>query len=470
MLLTHPIIIIDDDEAIVLSMDTTLRLAGFENILTCQDSRRAIDLIAEHNAEVIFLDLTMPHVSGQELLAILKEDYPDIPVIVFTGTVDIETAVQCIKMGAFDYIVKPVGADRLITNVNRAMAFRDLKRENRALKKHILTEKLENPELFSGIVTNNSKMLSIFKYMESIAKTFQGVLITGETGVGKELVAKTIHTLSGLSGSFITVNVAGLDDNVFSDTLFGHVKGAFTGAEKHRKGLVEQAAGGTLQLDEIAELSVSSQVKLLRLLQESEYRTLGKDEIKKASARIIASTNEDLHQLRISGKFRKDLLYRLQTHHIHLPPLKDRIDDIPLLLEHFLNKAAASFNIKKPSYPKELIDLLQTFSFPGNIRELQAMVFDAVSRHTSKTLSMSAFKEYIDKHKNVKAIDVAVEKPATIVFPATLPTIEEATQELIKEAIHRSKGNQSLAARLLGISQQAVNQRLKKNKRTADHS
>ncbi len=460
----YPIIIIDDEESILLSMDTNLRMAGFENILSCSDSRLVMNLIAEHHAEVVFLDLTMPHINGQELLATIKEDYPDIPVIIFTGTVDVDTAVQCIKNGAFDYIVKPVEADRLIATTKQAIAFRELQRENMSLKKQIFNEELENPDAFSDIITINSKMMSVFKYVESIAQTSQAVLITGETGVGKELFAKTIHTLSRLNGPFVTVNVAGLDDNVFSDTLFGHVKGAFTGAEKHRRGLVEQASNGTLLLDEIGDLSISSQVKLLRLLQESEYRSLGMDETKLAKARIMASTNEDLFTVHKSGKFRKDLLYRLQTHHIQIPPLRERMDDIPLLLEFFLEKAAKSFKIPKPSYPRELIDLMQTFSFPGNVRELQAMVFDAVSRHKSKILSMTVFTDYIKKQRNNGRIHPASENTGRIQFPAVLPTIEETSQALVKEAMKRSKGNQSLAARLLGISQQAVNQRLKKIK------
>lgn len=238
---SNPILIVDDEAAILLAIDTALQMAGLSNTLTCQDSRRVMDLLARHPVEVMLLDLTMPHIDGRELLNRVTHEFPEIPVIIVTGAVDVETAVLCMKSGAFDYVIKPVETDRLVSGVNRAVSFRELKRENFALKQHILTDALEKPEAFTSIITNNKKMLSIFQYIESIAQTSQPVLIRGETGVGKELIARTLHTLSKLKGSFVAVNVAGLDDNVFSDTLFGHVRGAFTGAERDRRGLIEQA-------------------------------------------------------------------------------------------------------------------------------------------------------------------------------------------------------------------------------------
>lgn len=461
---SYPIIIIDDEEAILLAMDTTLRMAGFNNIMTCQDSRRAKDLVQAHHAEVILMDLTMPHISGQELLGDLAAEFPDIPIVIITVAMNTATVVSCIKQGAFDYLVKPVDAERLVTTVINAQNFSRLQRENLALKTHILTEELEHPEAFSEIITNNRKMHAIFNYIELVSKTSQAVLITGETGVGKELVAKSIHALSGLAGEFVCVNVAGLDDNIFSDTLFGHVRGAFTGADVNRSGLIEQASGGTLLLDEIGDLSMSSQVKLLRLLQESEYRPLGMDKTKASNVRIVASTNEDLNSLQQSGKFRKDLLFRLQIHHIHIPPLRERNDDVPLLADYFMEQAAGSLEKQKPAYPRELLTLLQTYPFPGNVRELQAMIFDAVSRHQKGILSMATFQDYIQKQRKGGTIEILPGQTNEIIFPATLPTIEEATHALLLEALNRSKGNQSIAARMLGISQQAVNKRLKKSK------
>jgi DNA-binding NtrC family response regulator len=437
-------------------------MAGYTNILLCQDSRLVMGLIERHGAEVILMDLTMPYLGGQALLTAIAAEYPSIPVIVITVTDDTDTAVQCMKTGAFDFIVKPVKPGRLTTAISKAEQFSGLRRENDALRSHMLSCEMESIEGFSDIITRDRKMYAIFNYIDAIAPTPQAVLVTGETGVGKELVSKTLHVKSGRPGPFITVNAAGLDDTVFSDTLFGHVRGAFTGAEAHRKGLIEKASGGTLLLDEIGSLSLFSQAKLLRLFQESEYLPLGLDQTRKADARIIAATNEDLDALARQKKFRKDLLFRLQTHHIHIPPLRERPDDIPLLVDHFFEMAARSLGRKKVTYPPELLTLLQTYSFPGNVRELQAMIFDAVSRHQKGVLSMSAIKEYLAKRRRDKANSISVTPRETIVFPETLPTIDEAARALVLEALRRTKGNQSTAARLLGISQQAVNKRLKK--------
>ena len=372
-----------------------------------------------------------------------------------------------------DEFVRPAAAEHDRSGefpwaVQRAMGFRELKRENFALKQHILQDGLGQPEAFVNIITSSKKMFSIFQYIESIAQTAQPVLIRGETGVGKELVARTLHNLSGLQGQFVAVNVAGLDDNVFADTLFGHVKGAFTGAERERAGLIEQASGGTLFLDEIGDLSPGSQVKLLRLLQEGEYLPLGQDEPNRADVRIVASTNVDLWERQKAGVFRKDLNYRLSTHRIYIPPLRERRDDIPLLTDHFLSAAARELNKKSPTLPKELFDLLKLYPFPGNVRELQAIIFDAVSRHKSGVLSLEVFRAHIAKHqrreKGVVPDLVAPEEAGsrTVSFGENLPTIKQATDLLVAEALKRSGGNQSIAAGLLGISQQALSKRLQK--------
>jgi len=463
----NPILVVDDEEAILLAIDTTLRMAGINNVVTCSDSRYVMDLLSRGPAEVVLLDLTMPNVDGQTLLSLISRDFPEIPAIIVTGTVDVDMAVACMKAGAFDYVIKPVEEDRLLAAVNRAISFRDLKRENFALKQHILSETLEQPEAFQEIITNNKKMLSIFQYIESVARTSQPVLIRGETGVGKELVARTLHALSGLKGRFVAVNVAGLDDNVFSDTLFGHVRGAFTGADQSRPGLIEQAAGGTLFLDEIGDLSQASQVKLLRLLEEGEYHQLGRDEPRRTNARILASTHRNLWEQQKEGKFRKDLNFRLRTHRIYIPPLKERIDDIPLLVEHFLAEAARSLSKKAPTPPPELSALLKTYHFPGNVRELKAMIFDAVSQHKGGVLSLDVFRSHI-KGNLEREPDAprAVpsdgnQPPPRIVFSDQLPSLKEAGRLLVEEAMRRAGGNQSIAAGLLGITQQALSKRLK---------
>jgi DNA-binding NtrC family response regulator len=468
-----PVLIVDDEEQFLLSASLTLSSDGINNTLQCQDSRNVVRLLSEGGFSVVVLDMSMPHVSGWELLPAIVRDFPDIPVIIITALNEAETAVQCMKSGAFDYMVKPVDDGRLVTTVRRAIELREMRSENALLRKYLLSDKLEHPEAFSEIVTKNGAMRSIFQYVEAIAGTSLPVLVTGETGVGKELVAKAIHELSGRAGGFVPVNVAGVDDNLFSDTLFGHKKGAFTGADRDRKGLIEQASGGTLFLDEIGDLSIQSQVKLLRLLQEGKYYPVGSDVPKLTDARIVVATNRDIKSMQESGGFRKDLFYRLQAHHIHTPPLRERKDDIPLLVEHFLDKASKALGKKKPTPPQELFTLLGTYRFPGNVRELEGMIFDAVSRHKAGVLSMESFRDKISyehaPHQLTQAVSGAG-KPAEaesdqaedgrVLFKDELPTLKEIERMLISEAMRRSNGNQTIAARMLGLTRRALNNRL----------
>jgi transcriptional regulator with GAF, ATPase, and Fis domain len=325
-------------------------------------------------------------------------------------------------------------------------------------------QKLTYPAYFSDILTNNDEMHSILGYIESIAATAQPILITGETGVGKELIAKSIHACSRRKGPMVTVNAAGLDDTIFSDTLFGHTKGAFTGADRNRPGLIEKADSGTLFLDEIGDLSLSSQVKLLRLLQEGEFLPLGCDELRHTNARIIAATNVDLWERQRSGNFRQDLNFRLRTHHIDIPPLRKRIDDIPILVDYFLQKAALALDKKKPAFPKELLSLLSTYSFPGNIRELESIIFDAVSRHTGRILSLERLNNHItERRADIQKINHSQtsEGQLPVTFSDELPTIKFATRLLVEEALKRAKGNQTIAAGMLGITRQALGKRLR---------
>ncbi len=459
-----PVLLVDDEVQALDSFEIALRSANMNNFIRCQDSREVKSIVGRKEMEVILLDLRMPHVSGEELLPMLTSDFPEVPVIVITGADDVETAVKCMRSGASDYMVKPVEKSRLIAGVKRAIELRELQRENELLKAHVLSDKLNHPEAFSEIVTNSNSMRAIFQYIEAIAASPQPALITGETGVGKELVAKAIHTLSNRQGAFVAVNVAGLDENVFADTLFGHKKGAFTGADQARSGLTEEAASGTLFLDEIGDLSATSQVKLLRLLQEGEYFPLGSDVAKRSDARIVVATNQEPRVLQTSGKFRKDLYYRLCAHHVHLPPLSQRREDLPLLVAHFLEKASKTLGKKKPTPPKELVTLLAGYHFPGNIRELQSMIFDAVSSHKSGVLSMDTFKSHIAKEHPSFETDSSELPPkdsATVTFSDQLPTLKQAEQLLIAEAMKRSNGNQAIAAMHLGISRQALNRRLK---------
>ena len=459
----RPIVVIDDEQPILMAIDTTLRMAGLNHVITCADSHAALPIIESHGASVALLDLNMPHLDGQSLMPRIMEAFPDLPIIIITGTIDVDTAVQSMKAGAFDYIVKPVEESRLIAAIHQALKFGELRLENQALKQHLLDGSLKHPEAFEAIVTNSPKMVSLFRYMESIAATNQPVLIRGETGVGKELAARAIHQLSGRKGAFVAVNVAGLDDNVFSDTLFGHVKGAFTGADTIRKGLIERASGGTLFLDEIGDLNHGAQVKLLRLLQEHEYMPLGSDATLKSDARVIASTHTDLWALQQQKKFRTDLYYRLRTHRVLIPPLRERKEDLPVLRDHFLNQAAMALDKPKPAIASELPGLLEIYDFPGNVRELQAMIFDAMAQHAFGRLSLESFRAHMRRTREMAdaAPDLLPPPGKSITFGETLPTIRQATRMLIEEALQRTGNNQSMAANMLGVTQQALSKRLK---------
>jgi DNA-binding NtrC family response regulator len=460
-----PVLVVDDEAQALTSFELTLRSAGMNHFVCCQDSREVLPLLARREIEIMLLDLWMPHLSGEELLRQITADYPDVPVIIVTGADDVETAVKCMQQGAFDYIVKPVEKSRLVSSVKRGIELRELHRENQLLKARVLSDQLSRPEAFADIVTDSPAMRSIFQYIEAVAASPRPVLITGETGVGKELAARAVHSLSNRKGAFVPVNAAGLDDHVFADTLFGHKKGAFTGAMEGRPGLLEQAASGTLFLDEIGDLSIVSQVKLLRLLQDGEYLPLGSDVAKRTDARMVVATNQDLEAARNAGRFRKDLYYRLCGHHIHIPPLRERPEDLPVLLDHFLDKAAKSMGKKKPTPPDELIKLLGTYHFPGNIRELESMIYNAVSIHSAGKLSMDAFKGEIFKREPGLA-GAAEPKPDEpddrFSFPERLPTLKQIEHLLVQEALQRAGGNQSIAATLLGITRQALNKRLHK--------
>lgn len=454
-----PILVIDDEESILLSVDTILQMAGYNNILTCSDSRQAMALVEHRTPSVVLVDLNMPYLNGEAIIEKLTAYHPRVPIIVITGRIDAETAVDCMKSGASDYIVKPVEEERLLASLKKALRTSQIGPDTFDDK----PGQLQHLESFRAIITQSRKMYSIFAYIESIATTCQPVLVRGETGTGKELIARAIHDLSQKSGSFIAVNVAGLDDNVFSDTLFGHVRGAFTGADADRPGLIERAAEGTLFLDEIGDLNSASQVKLLRLLQENEYMPLGHDGIRRSSARIITSTHVDLWEMQGKGIFREDLHYRLRTHRIQVPPLRERKEDLPLLVDHFLTSASESLKKTLPKVPGELLTLLDTYQFPGNIRELQAMIFDAMAQHRNGILSLTVFREHMALMRKLeeKQMENGTAVGSNFSYTDPLPSIKQATRMLIEEAMSRANNNQSIAASLLGISQQALSKRLK---------
>ena len=459
------ILLVDDEPDWLYSMSITLERAGINNILTCPDSRKALQMLSDNTVGVVLLDLTMPHLSGGELLERIAEEHPEVTVIIISGLNQLETAVNCMRSGAFDYYVKTSEEGRIVKGVKRAVREKELQLENRELRRRFLYDHLEHPEAFSAIVTGDKGMRSIFQYIEAVAVSSQPVLVTGESGVGKELVVAALHRLSGRKGELVAVNVAGLDDAMVSDTLFGHVKGAYTGAREARNGMIEQAGEGTLFLDEIGDLSLGSQVKLLRLLQEGEYYPIGSDRPRRIRARVVVATHQDLAERQAAGQFRKDLYYRLRAHHLHIPPLRKRKEDIPALLDHFLGEACLEFGKKKPTLPKELTVLLSTYDFPGNVRELKAMVYDAVSLHQGGVLSMEAFLRAIGERPVELAPEQAAEPGANPFYSVErLPGFTEAIDLLVGEAVRRAEGNQSIAARLLGVSQPTLSKRLKQQR------
>ena len=461
-----PLLLVDDEPTILHSSKLLLSGAGIRPIITMEDSTALMPLLADQEVAAIVLDLFMPHQSGIELLPQIIAEYPEVPVIVMTAAEDVETAVISMKQGAFDYLVKPVEESRLVSSVKRALEMRHLKRHVTALKKCLLSDGLENSQIFSAFDSSSKKLHAIFQYVEAISNSNEPVLITGETGVGKELLAKVVHQLSRQKGELIGVNVAGLDDILFSDTLFGHKKGAYTGAESARQGLIETASGGTLFLDEIGDLSITSQIKLLRLIQENRYYPLGSDIAKNCDVRIICATNRDLHQRMVAGEFRSDLYFRLSVHQMELPPLRERMEDMPLLVNRFVEEAARSMEKSPPpSPPSELYDLLGIYRFPGNIRELRALVYDAVAAHHSGPyLSLDRFRKAVEQQQ-IELQGTRTEKDdyhaeGLITVPGQFPTLSQAETALVREAMKRANGNQGVAATLLGISRPALNRRL----------
>lgn len=458
-----PVLAVDDEASALQVCEVTLRSGGIRNLVKCQDSREVMSLLAKNDYSVILLDLVMPYLSGEELLPRIAEAYPHIPVIVVTGMNDVTKAVECVKNGAFDYMVKPVEPCRMLSGVQRAIELRELKAEYESYRQRSRTDRPQNEQVFEGFIAVSTAMRMVIHYIETVAPTSKPVLVSGESGTGKELVVRAIHELSGVSGPLVAVNVASLDDTVFSDTLMGHVKGAFTGADQRRPGLIEQAAGGTLFLDEIGDLSPACQVKLLRLIQEGEYLPIGADAPKRSDVRLIVATNRDLTKLQESGEFRRDLYYRLCTHHVQLPPLRERREALPVLSEHFINKAARDLGREAPHAPRELLPLLATYAFPGNVRELEMILFEAVAASSGAVLDLSTIRKHLDAHRPPAKLEpnqIGGVLPGSPESFDTFPTLKEATEFLIREALRRADGNQGIAAQLLGISRTALNKRL----------
>ncbi len=464
----HPILFVDDEEHYLLSVELAMSSNGITNIETCRDSRLVLDMLSRKAYSLVVLDITMPHLSGGQLLPQIVDRHPEVNVIMVTAVNDVASAVACMQNGAFDYLLKPIDETRLVAAVKHGLELTEVRAENAMLKESFLRESVEHPKAFAPIITRSPGMQSLFKYIEAVAPTDLPILITGETGTGKELFAHAIHAAGGAKGQLVSVNVAGVDDNLFSDTLFGHRKGAFTGADAERKGMIEKADSGTLFLDEIGDLSIESQVKLLRLLQDGQYYPLGSDIARLSNARIVVATHQDIHRLKTQGTFRQDLYYRLKSHHINIPPLRERRSDIPYLIDHFLAEGSNALQKKRPTVPRELYPLLGNYDYPGNVRELQGMIFDALSRHTSGILSLESFRRTINADRSVangSLPGLSTDQSAADALSSLgsrFPTLSEMEDAMIAEALLRAENNQTIAAEMLGISRRALNNRLQR--------
>lgn len=474
------VLLIDDNASFLHSTRLMLERAGTGPVDIIDDSRKVLARLATSPPIVILLDLGMPYLSGFDLLSEIRKAYPDIAIIVITATKEPETIVECMNFGAIDYLTKPIKQEQLISRIKKLLEMCSLRNQPTTLSSDTVSaRRVKRADVFADIVTCNPKMIHIFQYLESISHSSEPILITGETGVGKELIARAVHRLHGNHLPFIIENVAGLDDSMFSDTLLGHVKGAFTDAHTDRQGLLSIAGEGVLVLDEIGDLNNASQIKLLRIIQERSYTQLGTDAPSTFQARIVATTHQNLDKLVAAGTFRQDLIYRLSTHKVQIPPLRKRRKDIPLLLEYFIRDAARSMNKKIPLPPDDLYDTLAHHDFPGNIRELRAMAMDAAAKYKkSGPLPLESFsctirqRDQIDQHPAADDASPFHSSPLRTMIPANqpLPTLKNWLQEmeryLIEEAIARTKGNYSRAATLLGLTRQALHHRIQYRKKT----
>lgn len=453
------VLLIDDDQEFLEEARRALRSHDIAADLL-QDSSRALQTLAAKEYAVVCLDWVMPGQSGADLLPDIVRYHPGIPVIIMSGVSDLENVVNCIKQGAYDYITKPLDASRLVSVVQKAFTAGELANQNRKLTGYLMGEPLANPDCFSEIITRNERMQGIFKIIEALSPSKQPMLITGETGVGKELIARAIHKASGLSGKLVTLNAAGMGEAMLEDTLFGHKRGAFTSATEGREGLIEQAKGGTLFLDEIGDLSKASQVKLLRLIQQNEYYRLGSDILLKSNARIITASNVDFKALLASGAFREDLYHRISAHNLHIPPLRERCEDILPLAKHFITITARTLKMLPPLLSAEVRQALASYHFPGNIRQLMNMVNDAVANNRSGTLEMPDFPRLPPACNNISLVSRTSGNQFVLygIFPE-FPTMEEVERLLVKEALREAGGRRKGAAELLQVSRPTIRRR-----------
>jgi DNA-binding NtrC family response regulator len=450
--LENRIIAIDDDQTFLKSINRTLVTSGFKFITLEGDPKRAASMFREgQNFDIALIDVSMPGLEGLELLEEIKNSSPETECIMVTGLDEAAVAVRAMKTGAYDYLVKPVDRDDLILTINRA---RERKRlfNIADIGKGTHSLKLLHEDAFKPIVTGSTNVLRILKEAELHAISDVPVLITGESGTGKELLARAVHAASPRAASVFTpVNMASLTGTLFDAEFFGHTKGAFTGAEKDRPGYLEHSNGGTVFLDEISTLPLELQGKLLRVLQDGEYLKLGTDTPRKTNARFISATNEDLEKLMAKKLFRRDLYYRLKGGWLHLPALRQRKEDIPALVNYFLNGFLEIDN--NPGIDEEALSLLYHYDYPGNIRELKSIIKSAANLAQGRKISKQFLPDTIRKQK-------ARNQPVPPTGTEPVVSLAQMEKSHILKVYRQTGNNKSQTARLLGIALNTLRKKL----------
>jgi DNA-binding NtrC family response regulator len=422
------------------------------NVFEASSANEAIEILKNNLIDFVLTDYKMPDMTGLELLGEIKKFNPEISVILITAFGTIENAVSAMKLGAFDYITKPLDLDELDIIVKKLIERHYLISENKLLKEQ-LAEKFK----FKGLIAHSSQMQDVLNIAGRVANSKATVLIRGESGTGKEVLAKAIHFSSSRKDMpFIAVNCAALNENLLESELFGHEKGAFTGADKQRRGRFELADGGTIFLDEIGDLSISTQIKLLRVLQEGQFERVGGSQTISADLRIITATNRIIEELIKEEKFREDLFYRINVVSIFIPPLRDRRDDILPLTEHFLLKYIKDTDKKHISISKEAMDILLKYLYPGNIRELENIIQHSIVMTRGEVITSDDLPLIM---KNVFEESYLNDSKDSNTLPAQ---VEKLERKLVLEALNDSNGNQSKASKILGISERNLRYRLEK--------
>ncbi len=446
----HNILVIDDEAAQRDILTGYLKKKGYK-IFSASSGKEGIETANSNQIDIIFSDFKMPDLNGIEVLEEVKKINPEISFVIVTAYGTVENAVKAMLLGAFDYISKPVDLDELDLMIERIIEHKNLKSENQLLK-----TQLQAKYKISSIVSQSQKMEEVINLAARVADSKANVLITGENGTGKEVLAKAIHYMSPRKDNpFIAVNVPALTETLLESELFGHEKGAFTGADKMKKGRFEIAHSGTIFMDEVGDIPQSIQVKLLRVLQEHQFERVGGTERIDVDVRIIAATNQNLEKKIKDGAFREDLFYRLNVVSINVPSLRERKDDILPLIENFLEKYSNENNKKGLEFSKEAIDLLMKYNYPGNVRELENIVERAV------VLTRGSMITVEDLPMNIKGFQE--EKSLVPAGEGTLPEqIEALEKKLIYDALLESEGNQTKAGKILGLTERNLRYKLKK--------